>query len=178
MTVNAAACDSPPSGMVVWLPGDGNADDVSGNGHNGTLQSGATFTTGKVNQAFSFNGSGAYVSVPDSADQQSASFSVDAWVNPNNSGGADGVIASKYDGNYHGWILAATPTGTVEFALYRDSLNTNSTSAPVPLNTWSHITGTYDGSTISLFVNGTLVWSSNKPTGARPGRALRLPPKS
>jgi N-acyl-D-amino-acid deacylase len=26
-----------------------------------------------------------------------------------------------------------------------------------------------------VFVNGTLVWSSNKPTGARPGRALALP---
>jgi N-acyl-D-amino-acid deacylase len=29
-----------------------------------------------------------------------------------------------------------------------------------------------------VFVNGTLVWSSDKPTGARPGRVLRLPPKS
>jgi N-acyl-D-amino-acid deacylase len=26
-----------------------------------------------------------------------------------------------------------------------------------------------------VFVNGTLVWSSDKPTGARPGRVLRLP---
>jgi N-acyl-D-amino-acid deacylase len=29
-----------------------------------------------------------------------------------------------------------------------------------------------------VFVNGTLVWSSDKPTGARPGRVLGLPPKS
>jgi N-acyl-D-amino-acid deacylase len=29
-----------------------------------------------------------------------------------------------------------------------------------------------------VFVNGTLVWSSNKATGARPGRALGLPPAS
>jgi N-acyl-D-amino-acid deacylase len=29
-----------------------------------------------------------------------------------------------------------------------------------------------------VFVNGTLVWSSDKPTGARPGRVLRLPPRS
>lgn len=29
-----------------------------------------------------------------------------------------------------------------------------------------------------VFVNGTLVWSSDKPTGARPGQVLGLPPKS
>ena len=29
-----------------------------------------------------------------------------------------------------------------------------------------------------VFANGTLVWSLDKPTGARPGRVLRLPPKS
>jgi N-acyl-D-amino-acid deacylase len=29
-----------------------------------------------------------------------------------------------------------------------------------------------------VFVNGTLVWSSNKATGARPGRALGIPPHS
>jgi N-acyl-D-amino-acid deacylase len=29
-----------------------------------------------------------------------------------------------------------------------------------------------------VFVNGTLVWSSDKATGARPGRVLGLPPKS
>jgi N-acyl-D-amino-acid deacylase len=27
-----------------------------------------------------------------------------------------------------------------------------------------------------VFVNGTLVWNSDKATGARPGRALVLPP--
>jgi N-acyl-D-amino-acid deacylase len=29
-----------------------------------------------------------------------------------------------------------------------------------------------------VFVNGTLVWSSNKATGARPGRVLGIPPAS
>jgi len=29
-----------------------------------------------------------------------------------------------------------------------------------------------------VFVNGTLVWSSNKATGARPGRVLGMPPAS
>jgi N-acyl-D-amino-acid deacylase len=29
-----------------------------------------------------------------------------------------------------------------------------------------------------VFVSGTLVWNSDKPTGARPGRVLGLPPKS
>src|SRR5437867_10003102 len=65
--VQAPSCVAPPSGMVSWWPGDGNADDIQG-GNNGTLQGGATFGTGEVGQGFSLNGTSAYVSVPDNAN--------------------------------------------------------------------------------------------------------------
>src|SRR5438270_12952784 len=48
-------CTPPPPNMVSWWPGDGNANDIQG-GNNGTLQGGATFASGKVGQAFSFDG--------------------------------------------------------------------------------------------------------------------------
>ena len=53
-------------GMVVYYPFNSNANDVSGNGHNGTVY-GSTLTTdrlGNPNSAFSFNGTASdYVDV-------------------------------------------------------------------------------------------------------------------
>ena len=51
----AQVCVPPPSGIVAWLPGDGNANDIIG-GNNGTLEAGVTFAPGEVGQAFKFNG--------------------------------------------------------------------------------------------------------------------------
>lgn len=55
-------CTPAPSGLVGWWPADGFAFDVAGT-NNGTLQGGATYTNGLVGQAFSLNGSSAYVSL-------------------------------------------------------------------------------------------------------------------
>jgi hypothetical protein len=48
----------PTNGLVGWWPFNGNANDESGNGNNGTV-SGATLTSdrfGNSNKAYSFNG--------------------------------------------------------------------------------------------------------------------------
>src|SRR6266852_2988243 len=59
----AQQCTPPPSGMVAWYTGEGNANDFLGN-NNGTLQNGAAFAAGKVGQAFSLNGANQFVSLP------------------------------------------------------------------------------------------------------------------
>ncbi|MGD0712159.1 MAG: hypothetical protein ABR968_13380, partial [Bacteroidales bacterium] len=56
LSVNAQI---PSTGLVAFYPFKGNADDTSGNGHNGTVH-GATLTTdrfGNPNNAYYFNGS-------------------------------------------------------------------------------------------------------------------------
>jgi hypothetical protein len=54
------SCTPPPTGMVAWWLGDGNANDIQ-DGNDGTLQNGATFGTGEVGQAFSFDGTDNFV---------------------------------------------------------------------------------------------------------------------
>src|SRR5437016_1077312 len=73
-------CVPPPPDMVAWYPGDGNADDIIG-GNNGTLENGATFAPGMVDQAFSLDGLDDYVSINDSASLHLTTFTIDAWVN-------------------------------------------------------------------------------------------------
>jgi uncharacterized repeat protein (TIGR01451 family) len=98
------ACTAPPSGLVAWWPGEGNGQDIAG-GNNGTLQGGATFAAGRAGQAFTLNGSSAYVSAPDSplwAFGQ-GDFSISLWANFNAIGvGSLGTPAAVFVGNDEG----------------------------------------------------------------------------
>src|SRR5579864_8859362 len=84
------ACTPAPSGLVSWWPGDNEANDVTGT-NDGTVN-GSTFALGEVNQAFSFDGSGAFVSVNDSQSLRfnaATGFTFDFWINPSRIGGTD-----------------------------------------------------------------------------------------
>jgi len=82
----AQTCVEPPSDLVSWWPGDGNANDIV-DGNPGTLVNGATFTAGKVGQAFSFDGVNDFVTIGDPANLQlTGDFTITAWVNPNSVG--------------------------------------------------------------------------------------------
>jgi hypothetical protein len=77
-------CTVAPSNLLSWWPGDGDANDFTLlGGNNGTLENGATFTSGRVNQAFSFDGIDQYVDAGNRTNLAVAAgdFTVDAWVN-------------------------------------------------------------------------------------------------
>ena len=67
-------------GLVSWWKGEGNAQDSGGSRH-GTVVGDTTFVPGKVGQAFSFDGDGDYVQVPNAASLEPTTISVEAWVN-------------------------------------------------------------------------------------------------
>jgi hypothetical protein len=71
------------SGLIGYWSGDGNANDLSGNGNNGTLINGTTFVTGKVGQAFSLDGVDDLVEIPDNDLWAFGTddFTIDLWVN-------------------------------------------------------------------------------------------------
>ena len=73
----------PTNGLVGYWPFNGNANDESGNGHNGTVN-GATLTSdrfGRCNAAYYFDGA-AKISVPDHPDLNipSGKISISVWV--------------------------------------------------------------------------------------------------
>ena len=81
------------NGLVAYYPFNGNANDATGNGNNGTVH-GAVLTTnrfGDVNSAYLFDGNSAYIETARPLpDMQSATFSV--WINvPGFPGGDTGV---------------------------------------------------------------------------------------
>src|SRR2546426_10764508 len=57
------ACVAPPSGLIGWWAGNGNANDSAG-ANSGTLQNSASFGPGLAGQALSLNGNGGFVQAP------------------------------------------------------------------------------------------------------------------
>ena len=157
----------PPTGLVAaysFNEGTGTTVlDASGNGNTGTLTSTTWTNTGKYGNALSFNGSTSWVTVPDSASLHLTNkMTLEAWVNPNLLNGAwrtvmikqqtgAGVAYSLYeDTDQHVPVTQAYTTGE------NDAYGT----ALLALNIWTHLTATYDGSTLKLYVNGSLVASA------------------
>jgi hypothetical protein len=70
-------CIEPPSGVVAWWLGDGNAEDLV-SGLNGTPVGGATFAPGQVRQAFLLDGVDDVVETP-AAAALSFGFGRSAW---------------------------------------------------------------------------------------------------
>jgi hypothetical protein len=146
-------CYAPPSGLVSWWTGDGNANDIVGTNH-GAFQNGATITAGIAGQAFSFDGIDNYVSILDSASLDiTDAISIGTWIYRRDNG--------------HRGILSkgAIPSdGVYELAIYQDKfyfrlngadLNMPSNAA-IPVSTWTHVAGTYDGSIARIYINGVL----------------------
>ncbi|MGV8946331.1 MAG: LamG domain-containing protein [Lutibacter sp.] len=90
-------CVIPPSGLVLWLPGDGNTNDISGLNNHGTIHGGLSYVSGKVAQTFNVSNSADYISVSDNSSLNfgKGNFSIDAWVKTSDNMNAL-IIASKF----------------------------------------------------------------------------------
>ncbi len=166
----AQTCVPAPAGLVSWWPGDGTTDDIVG-GHQGTLVNGATFAPGLVGQAFSFDGVNAYVSVADAPDlNPTSAMTVEAWINPSGHVGSfDPVVKKAGEGfaQQDGYTLEFSGNGIL-FFVYLSGVGWISNSQPafVPLGSWTHVAGVYDGAAIRLYVNGALVGAPRAAAGS------------
>jgi hypothetical protein len=95
----------PTTGLVGWWPFDGNANDLSGNGNNGTVN-GATLTTdrfGVANKAYSFDGVSNFIQMLNAGPSGNSGVTVSFWlktnmsVNASPSGGVGYIFG--YGGN-------------------------------------------------------------------------------
>jgi hypothetical protein len=74
----------PTNGLVGWWPFNGNANDESGNGNNGTVN-GATLTSdrnGSANKAYSFDGVNDYISVNSNTQFVSQTLTINVIIKP------------------------------------------------------------------------------------------------
>jgi hypothetical protein len=159
---NAPSQPSPPpaGGLVAaygFDEGSGSTvSDSSGAGNNGAIQGATWVSTGKFGKALSFNGSSSSVVVNDSVSLHLTNgMTLEAWVYPTALGNWNEII---YKGDDDFFLEAATPQ-TAGPAVGLGSTGTYpmlSAANPLALNAWTHVAGTYDGSTLRIYINGVL----------------------
>jgi hypothetical protein len=106
---NTGYVESGDESLVGYWHLDGDALDYSGQGNDGTLQGNPTNTTGMFANAYDFDGSGDYISIPDDNSLDTGSdLTVLAWTKGPNQGAVN-ILVSKYDtgGDERSWQLAS-----------------------------------------------------------------------
>jgi large repetitive protein len=155
------SCVTAPPNMISWWPGDGNGNDIQ-DGNNLSL-GGATFAAGKVGQALSFNGSQfANAGTPANLTSVGSQITLDGWVNPAVTDANSHVYFGRSVSNGNDYLLLANfgiLTGVIKTGVTETFLSTGVT---LSINTWTHIALTYDGTTMTVYVNGVVAASQAK----------------
>jgi hypothetical protein len=124
--------------------------------------------------ALSFNGTSNYVSVGTSATLKPNRITVEAWIKPTSIGQWIAIVGNLFDtgSNEAGYgLISNNNTGRLMFWVQTvggssDNYNNYPSYLPV-LNQWQHIAGTYNGSNLTLYVNGVQVDSRSKSGNVR-----------
>lgn len=170
-TDQPGSCAMMPAGLVSCWSGDGTTADSLGI-NNAAPEGNVGYAAGLFGQAFSFDGQSSVVA-PDSASLDlTTDFTFSAWISPSvlMSDPQYGGIISKVGGSGggNGYQLGLVGQNTIPGVLFNESgqawpgylLNTTLPAA-IPLNSWTHIAGSYDHQTLRLYVNGALVAQQN-----------------
>ncbi len=152
-------CILPPLGLISWWMADGDAVDIAGS-NNGTLQGGAGYGAGKAGQAFNFDGSDEFLTIPYAAslDFIGGDFSIDAWVSPTviDTYG-EGIAGTLPSNNSSGWGISIQGShyGTAgKLNFFQNNDWVGQSDGTVPTSTWTHIAVTRSGSLLTYYING------------------------
>ncbi len=136
--------------------------DLSGNGNNGTLTNGPTFSAGNMGSIV-FDGTNDYVDTVNTGTTfqfANVTFTVSLWIKTTSSTG--GVIISKgATASTAGWLFQFDSSGTVSGTTKgSDGFNTynRSSTSTVNNNTWRNIVSVYTTNTTTLGSNTTSIY--------------------
>ncbi len=166
-TATTAEEDDPPAdGLVAWWRGEDNALDSVG-GYHGTVSGGTIYANGQDGRSFEFDGVDSNVGVGmvgGFALNEDRSFTISAWINTNDPA-AHQVITGNYMGegggvgNYSTYLRIHD--GNLEFHLNKRQVADAVVTTAIETG-WHHITATYDGDEMRLYLDGHLQGSANR----------------
>ena len=174
LAVNGHAQSFLTNGLVAYFPFNGNANDASGNGHNGTV-SGATLTTnrfGQTNQAYLFGGTSAYITAPFSATVFSNDFTASVWFKASDI--ANGWPTLLYELNQSlslqiGGLVCGCggPGHLIAYAAYpRPSFNWFlDRSQQTPIGTYCQVVITKAGTNATMYLNSQVAVTGQVSNG-------------
>jgi hypothetical protein len=169
-TKSATATVTVSSSLVGWWPlneGTGTvAHDISGQGNDGTWRgtlsspTGTHYTTGEIGSAAGyFDGTDNSLTIGTQPIYDfTGPFTISMWVNPANSY-AEALADREYSNN--GYLFVLYPSNPKLWLFANDGQKASSVSGEdggpaVGVGVWMLFTAVYDGTNMSVYVNGTL----------------------
>jgi len=160
LTVYTRSCIPPPSGLVSWWRGEGDASDWAGT-NSGTLQGAVSFAAGRVGQAFNFNGTNSYINIPSGPVlKPTGPFSVEGWANYTGFTGDRGgtIVAKGQDAEAAvDWALVIGAAQQLRPHVYvGGSWVAFNCASKLAAGSWYHVAMVYDGTNLCGYVDGVL----------------------
>ena len=139
--------------------------DISGNNNDGTMVSMTTGATGKINEAFEFDGSASHITAGTVFNVNTGDFSVSAWVKFDSLSG--GVVAMSDFSNptNNKWLVYTDQVDQIRFLTKDSSNNDVYSTSTINTGNWYHLVVTRSGSTGKIYLNGTLDTTGNTASG-------------
>jgi hypothetical protein len=155
----ATPAEPDAASLVARYTFDGNVNDSSGHGFNGTVNGAPTYVTGKDGQAVRFNGTTDYVVVGSVGISGAAPRTISGWVKPDtltltdwtNIFGFTSAVGTNnlsFDMNKRG--------GENQYCIHVYGWERNIMAIDLE---WHHLAATYDGVTIAWYGDGRFVAS-------------------
>jgi hypothetical protein len=156
---------------------NGNAKDVSGNGHDGTLQTGwvgaygvpatdggtlpllVADRYGAANSAYAFN-NGAYIEVPYDPSLRPSSFTICAWIKPDVASNGNYIFSLDRWNGYKFQLQG----GDLPFLTVMTSTGDHDQDdggPSVTLGAWTQVVASFTNGTEKFYINGALVKTAN-----------------
>ena len=163
MSKGSGSMPSLNIGLVSVYNAENNTNDSYGT-NTGTPIGGVTYTSGKIGNAFSFNGTTGYVNMGDKLDVGLSSWTYSFWFNANTltTGNYMSLFSKSIAADSVGRIWCSTYGNKIQFnfatALASSSVISIETNTTFSISTWYNITLIFDrADKMKIYSNGTLV---------------------
>ena len=156
----------PTNGLVGWWPFNGNANDESGNGNNGTVN-GASLSAdrnGKANSAYSFDGTNNYIELSQpflQGNQNVGSFTVSYWLNLSKLPTSD-ILTWGQSSYWRSHWNSINPSGEMFFGgeNVSDYYGLTTPSGKLTVGNWHNVIEIYNGTTLAVYIDNILISST------------------
>lgn len=157
LCLDAANTKSYPGSGLTWT-------DLSGNGNTGTLQNGPVYS-GTNNGFFTLDGTNDYILANNtSLNSRFSTTSVShfTWVYPTGSGIIVTELGSTtINSDWHDSNIEISSGGAFSFSTWHESLANKVVSSSRSFNNWYYVGFTYNGTTLTAYINGSSIGTTN-----------------